>query len=110
MYADKVTKSMQSPLDEVHRRRKVQLAYNKKHGITLKSIIKPIRERLVAEERKEEAKDLLIDELKTLDSDNLLPDERKKLIRQLSKQMKQAAKDLDYEKAFMLRDAIRKLS
>lgn len=109
MYADKVTKSMQMAIEEVHRRRKVQLDYNQKHGIKPQSIIKPIRDRLVEDEKTEKEHDLLSKELKIIDRDNLLPDERQKLIRQLTKQMKQAAKDLDFEKAVIIRDKIKEL-
>ena len=102
LYADNITGSMEEAISEVRRRREHQLAYNKKHGITPKSIEKAIREKLV--ERKEN----ILEDLKPLmDKDVLLPDEREKIIKQLKKEMIVAAKSLDFETAALLRDKIR---
>ena len=107
MYADSITGSMKAAIEEVDRRRKVQLAYNKKHGITPKTIEKIIRSRLVEEQILEEEQ---INYLQTLQKKEvLLPDEKEKLIKTLSKQMKQAAIDLDFETAGILRDQIKLL-
>ena len=104
MYADIVTGSMQAAIDEVERRRNVQIAYNKKHHITPRSIEKQIRARLVEKEQKEEE----INYLLTLSKkDVILPDEREKLIKKLTKEMREAAKELDFETATILRDQIR---
>jgi excinuclease ABC subunit B len=106
MYADVITGSMQAAIDEVERRREVQLTYNKKYHITPRSIEKIIRERMVVKEQKEEE----INYLLTLSKkDVLLPDEREKLIKKLSKEMREAAKELDFETATILRDQIRLL-
>jgi excinuclease ABC subunit B len=106
MYADIVTGSMKEAIDEVERRREVQLAYNKKHNITPRSIEKIIRERMVKEEQKEEE----INYLLTLSKkDVILPDEKEKLIKRLSIEMREAAKELDFETATILRDQIRLL-
>ncbi len=107
MYADTVTKSMQAAIDEVTRRRKIQIAYNKKHNITPRSIEKSIRAKLI-EQREEENEE--INYLLTLSKKEvILPDERQKLIKRLSKEMRQAAKDLDFETATILRDQIKML-
>lgn len=106
MYADVVTGSMKEALDEVERRREVQLAYNEKHHITPRSIEKIIRERMVEEEQKEEELNYLLTMSK---KDILLPDEKEKLVKRLTLEMREAAKDLDFETATVLRDQIRLL-
>ncbi len=108
MYADNVTGSMKEAVDEVTRRRKVQFAYNKKHGITPEGIQKSIRAKLVTFEKEHESRpqDLLI---KLGRKDVLMPDERETLIKKLSKEMRNAAQELDFETAALLRDQIRLL-
>ncbi|MBU3979530.1 excinuclease ABC subunit UvrB [Patescibacteria group bacterium] len=109
MYADTVTKSMKGAINEVRRRRKIQLAYNKKHSITPKGIQKAIRAKLV-EDKKEEEKILTIDSLIQFSKkDVLLPDERIDLIKKLRKAMKEAAQNLDFETAIHLREQIKKI-
>lgn len=107
MYADTVTKSMKAAIDEVERRRKIQLDYNKKHGITPQGIKKSIRAKLVEQEEKQE-KD--IDFLMEMSrKEVLLPDERDDLVKKITKEMRQAAKDLDFETATILRDRVKLL-
>jgi excinuclease ABC subunit B len=102
MYADHTTKSMQLAIDEVNRRRDYQLAYNKKHNITPKSIEKGLRDRLIEKVEEEEGKEVLTVQ------DIPLPD-RKKMIAQLEAQMQEAAALLDFEAAARLRDQIKEL-
>jgi excinuclease ABC subunit B len=105
MYADTVTQSMRVAIEETDRRRSIQEAYNKEHGITPVGISKAVRDltervRKVAEER---------EAYKTGRSTDELPipkDEIVKLVKELEKQMKQAAKDLEFEKAASLRDQV----
>ena len=105
MYADNMTKSMVLAIKEVERRRNVQLKYNKRNNITPKSVEKAIRAKLVEEEEKEEES---MDFLITLGKkDVLLADEKEDLIQKIRAQMKQAAKDLDYETAIILRNQIK---
>jgi excinuclease ABC subunit B len=108
MYADKTTKSMQAAIDEVNRRRKIQIAYNKKHNITPKSIEKSIRARLVEAEEIPEEKpiDVMIE---MGEKGVLLPDEKEALLKKLRAEMKTAAGNLDFETAMLLRDRIRML-
>lgn len=103
LYADDSTRSIRSAVEEVERRRKNQLEYNKKHGITPKSVEKIIRQRLV------EKVDVLEDIKPMFEKEVLLPDEREKVIKKLKKEMVAAAKQLDFETAALLRDKIRYL-
>jgi excinuclease ABC subunit B len=101
LYADNITQSMEEAIAEVERRREYQLKYNKEHNITAKTIEKEIRSKLI--EREE-----VLEDLKPLmEKDVLLPDEAEKLIKSLRKEMKLAAKDLDFETAAQIRDKIR---
>ena len=107
MYADSVTGSMTEAIKEVERRRNVQLKYNKKHGITPRSIQKAIRARLVEEEKEDQKSAEFLMQLQQ--KEVLLPDERDVLIRRLTAQMREAAGDLDFESAAILRDQIKLL-
>lgn len=111
LYADVMTGSMQQAIKEVERRRVVQLSYNTKHHITPTTIEKAIRERLYEEEEEETThKSRPIDlVLELADKDVLLPDEREKVVARLRQEMKNAAKDLDFETAALLRDRIKQL-
>jgi excinuclease ABC subunit B len=100
MYADVVTQSMQKAIDETYRRRRIQTAYNERHGITpagIRKAIKDITERVrqVAEERA------------SYDVGGEIPrEELTRLVKDLESQMKAAAKNLEFEKAALLRDQI----
>ncbi len=101
LYADRDTDSIKAAVSEVKRRREIQLDYNKKHGITPTSVEKAIREKLV---KKEE----ILDDFKPLmDRDVLLPDQKKKILKRLQSEMRDAAKALDFETAALLRDKIK---
>lgn len=104
MYADTTTKSMKEAVSEVNRRRKYQLEYNKKHKIKPTSIKKGIRKRLIEKQREESGVSILLQLQK---KEVLLPDEKEKLIKMLTKDMKNAAKNLDFETATVLRDQIK---
>lgn len=104
LYADKVTGSMKEAIDDVRRRRTVQVEYNKKHNITPKGIQKEIRERLVQKEAEEKEMNFLLD---LSQKEIILPDEKEKLIKKLRTEMRRVAKELDFEKAAMLRDRIK---
>lgn len=109
MYADTTTKSMQAAIEEVQRRRKIQIAYNKKHHITPQQIQKAIRARLYEEEITEEtpSKPSLDFLLEMGKKDVLLPDEKETVIKKLRAEMRTAARELDFETAAILRDRIR---
>lgn len=107
MYADKITDSMQSAIDETNRRREIQLEHNKKYGIIPQTIKKPIENNLlslVASYR--DLEDIVAEEMVELGIDKKdLP----KLISKLEKDMHKAAKLLDFERAAEIRDQLKKL-
>ncbi len=105
LYADVMTDSIKAAVEEVERRRKIQTAYNKKHGIKPKGIEKAIRARLVEEEEKP-AEQTLTDLLEESNKEVLLPDEKEALIKKLRKEMKLAAERLDFEGAIRIREYI----
>ena len=113
MYADKTTGSMKEAIDEVSRRRQVQLDYNQKHHLTPKSIDKPIRAQLINRQINEEPKVNIIQlsknqavDLTDLKIDSLTPQDLIKLTKALTKRMLAAAKIMDFEQAAGLRDLI----
>jgi len=101
MYADTVTNSMKRAIDETNRRRKIQMEYNKKHGITPKTVIKGVRDVIEATHVAEEEQKYRRKKVKTYD-----PEIIKSTIEQLEKEMKEAAIELQFEKAAKLRDVI----
>ena len=106
LYADRMTGSMERSIKETERRRALQLDYNKKHGITPKTIIKRINDitdHIKSDHQKTVSKLILLDELEFAKN----PD---KLIKSKEKQMEEAVKILDFETAAILRDEIKELS
>ena len=101
MYADKMTGSMKRAIAEVSRRRSIQEAYNRQHGITPKSIQKKIKDTYLKGQTKKEDKTKLSIDLKRV-SDEELPI----LIKELENKMELAARNLDFEKAAEIRDQI----
>ncbi len=138
MYADKVSSAMREAMDEVERRREVQIAYNKKHNITPTTIAKPIRKELIGRKEREERgykrrmnpgimlkdrsphtkrdhkttleltkKQSIV--LEDIEPEALTPAQRKKLSSQLTRAMKRAANNMDFELAAQIRDVVRTL-
>lgn len=103
MYADSITKSMKYALDETARRREIQDAYNKEHGITPKTIVKEIRDLI----SNEVAEDVPRNDKKDIES--MTRKELEAEIKKLTKNMNIAAADLNFEAAAELRDRIREL-
>ena len=100
MYADRVTDSMKRAIDETNRRRAIQTKHNQEHGIVPASIVKAVRDltdsvRSAAKEKERGAVGI-----------KMPKDELARLIKELEKQMKQAAQELEFEKAALLRDQI----
>ena len=103
MYGDHITESMQKAIDETNRRREIQEAYNKEHHIIPQTIHKEIHDLIQGKETMEEASSLLQKGKKAPQK------AKKKLIADLEKEMKEAAKVLDFERAMELRDIIMEL-
>lgn len=97
MYADTVTDSMRHAIDETNRRRKLQTAFNEKHGIVPKTIIKDVREIIEATAAP------------TVPKGKVDKKDKKKVIASLTEQMREAAKNLQFERAALLRDKIQEL-
>ncbi|WP_125544442.1 excinuclease ABC subunit UvrB [Levilactobacillus lindianensis] len=104
MYADSVTESMQAAMDETARRREVQIAYNKKHGITPTTIIKPIRDLIAVTKTNEHEGEK--DDFVASDFEDMSKEDQEKLISRLEDEMRAAAKKLDFEQAASLRDTV----
>ena len=100
MYADKMTPAMEQAIEETDRRREIQVAYNKKHGITPKTIIKEITDISESLGKKQ---------LKGKYGKLSKKDEIKKVLKELNSQMELATQNLDFEKAAIFRDEIEEL-
>ncbi|WLD92939.1 excinuclease ABC subunit UvrB [Alkalihalobacillus sp. AL-G] len=105
MYADKITNSMRIAIDETERRRNTQIEYNEKHGITPQTIEKAIpdliRVTTAAEDSDMDGKKVPVQKMNKKD--------REQVIERMEKEMKQAAKDLNFERAAELRDLVLEL-
>ena len=102
MYADQVTRSMEMAITETERRRSIQMEYNKKHGIVPKTIVKDVRD-VIEISTKEEV------EYSARQRNKMSKQEMNKLIDDLTRQMKESAKMLEFEHAAFLRDKIAEL-
>jgi len=109
MYADRMSDAMKTAIEETDRRRAIQIAYNQEHGITPKSISKAIRDILVRQKEEQRYdQEHSIDVLKA--SYNVtVPTQRKELIRLLEQEMLEAAKNLEFEQAAVIRDELSRL-
>lgn len=98
MYADTLSESMDKAIKETKRRREIQEAYNKEHGIVPKTIIKEIREVISNEETEEKAT--------SINNKKLSKKDKELIIMNIESEMKEAAKNLDFERAMELRDIL----
>ncbi|MGX1402078.1 excinuclease UvrABC helicase subunit UvrB [Bradyrhizobium japonicum] len=105
MYADRMTDSMEKAISETKRRREIQEEFNRKHGITPQTIQKEIREAIRATHAAEDQEEYK----PTAAFGKMNKKEREKLIADMEKEMKAAAKDLNFERAAELRDLILEL-
>jgi excinuclease ABC subunit B len=100
MYADNMTKSMEAAIDEVKRRREYQFEFNKIHGITPKPIIKELRDRLIEKAEEEIGEEIV-------EINDIPPLERRKIVKSLEEQMKEASENLDFELAIKIREQLK---
>ena len=105
LYADTVTDSMKRAIGETDRRRRLQAAFNKKHGITPQTIVKSLGSRLVEVYDADYVTVPVVAE----QAEKYIPEEIPKFVQRLKKEMKRAADNLEFEKAAELRDRIREL-
>ncbi|MCB6414469.1 excinuclease ABC subunit UvrB [Dorea acetigenes] len=104
MYADNMTDSMKVAIEETKRRRRIQMQYNEEHGITPQSIHKSVRD-LISISKKVAAEELRMEK----DPESMNKEELEKLIKDITKQMKKAAAELNFEAAAELRDKMTEL-
>jgi excinuclease ABC subunit B len=109
MYADKYSAAMREAIDETERRRRLQMEYNERHGITPTTIRKAIQDMIVRKKREE--REVESDSIETIKKgyNVLVPAQRKRLIQQLERLMQEHAKNLEFEQAAVVRDEIEKL-
>ena len=101
MYADTITDSMQMAIDETQRRREIQMRYNEEHGITPQTIKKAVRD-LISISKKVDTSELQLEK----DAESMSKDELEKLVGSITKKMKKAAAELNFELAAELRDRL----
>ena len=100
MYADSITRSMKGAIDETNRRRKIQMEYNERHGITPESVKKRVMDIIEIGKSVKEEK---------LETKKMSGADRERLIEKLTAEMKEASRMLEFEKAAFLRDRIKEL-
>jgi excinuclease ABC subunit B len=101
MYGDRITDSMKKAMDETNRRRNIQMEYNKVHGVIPKTIIKPVFSVIEATTAAENDGKYSFDNISKMKKDDI-----KQMISRLEVEMKQAAKDLQFERAAEIRDVV----
>jgi excinuclease ABC subunit B len=107
MYADSITGSMERAIRETERRRKIQDAYNKAHGIVPRTVFKEVRDVIRIGKGADTVSDDPVSAVKPVSSEALKGKDLDAVIETLTKEMKEAARQLDFEKAAYLRDRIR---
>ncbi|RPJ04011.1 MAG: excinuclease ABC subunit B, partial [Spirochaetaceae bacterium] len=106
MYADRESDAMKKAIEETERRRVIQAAYNQKHGITPVSIKKAVQDILVRKTKEKEQLATFDMELLKKNYNLLVPKDRKEYVKRLEAEMLEYAKNLEFEKAVILRDEI----
>lgn len=109
MYADTITESMRRAIDETNRRRRIQMEYNRQHGIIPQTVVKPVRDIIEATRAAEEPASYRVKQQLQKSPKKMSRKELRSLISRLEKEMREAAKRLEFERAAELRDAILEL-
>lgn len=114
MYADEVTEAMKTAIEEVDRRRQIQLEYNQKHHITPESISKPIRDKITEREdiydrEFHRGNNYTLSMLEEYNPSDMTPDDRTELVKKLEKAMREQSKLLQFESAAQIRDKIQEI-
>lgn len=113
MYADEITGSMERAISETNRRRRIQHEYNEKHGITPHTVVKGIRDVIDISARSDDSDDgadaIRGAKRSRAEAKKMTKSEREATIERMTRQMKEAARSLDFELAAFLRDRIREL-
>jgi excinuclease ABC subunit B len=110
MYADRMSEAMREAIDETSRRRRIQEDYNTAHGITPKTITKAVQDILVRKREEKRAGEAVNLEVLTRSYNVLVPKERAALLKALEAEMISLAKDLEFERAAVVRDEIRRIT
>jgi excinuclease ABC subunit B len=110
MYADRMSEAMREAIDETSRRRRVQEEYNTAHGITPKTITKAVQDILVRKREEKRAGESVNLEVLKRSYNVLVPKERTALLKALEDEMISLAKDLEFERAAVVRDEIRRIT
>ncbi|MEA4134601.1 excinuclease ABC subunit UvrB [Mycoplasma sp. 2704] len=108
-YADRITEAMKICMDDNEEKRRIQLAYNEKHGIVPRTIIKPISEPIHGHDITNAVEAILAKQNKTKSGDKIDKKAKQEIIDDIRNQMNQAAKELDYERAIELRNILLEL-
>jgi len=109
MYADRVSTAMSEAIEETERRRRIQAEFNKTHGITPTSISKSIQDLLVRKKEEKRSLEKFDLELMERQYNILVPKQRQALIKRLEQEMLELAKNLEFERAAVLRDELKRI-
>ncbi|HLL61302.1 MAG TPA: helicase-related protein, partial [Candidatus Nitrosocosmicus sp.] len=113
LYADVMTNSIKAAIEEVERRKKYQIEYNKKYGINPYNIAKDIKDKIVELEEEGNTQDKVnaapLEFLKKIKTENLTPYDKTKLIKKLDREMKKLAENMEFELAIAVREKIAEL-
>ena len=104
MYADMITDSMRAAIDETNRRREIQQKYNEEHGITPQTIKKAVRDLIAISKAASTSEEEFKKDPESMDAREL-----EKLVKELTKKMRQAAAELNFEEAAKLRDRMKEV-
>jgi excinuclease ABC subunit B len=109
MYADRHSSAMLEAVEETNRRRRIQADYNKAHGITPKTISKAVQDILVRNQQEKQASEKFTLDMIKQSYNVLIPKQRNAYLKVLENEMMELAKDLEFERAAVIRDEINRI-